>query len=63
MPYLETLESSMTTYVPALIWLLSGVLCLFIAKRRHVNPTALWAVVVALIGPIAIPFVLLAKPE
>lgn len=53
----------MTTYIPALIWLLSGVLCLFIAKRRHVNPTALWAMVVALIGPIAIPFVLLAKPE
>jgi hypothetical protein len=63
MPYLETLEFTMTTYIPALIWLLSGLFCLFIAKRRHVKPTAVWAMLVALIGPVAIPLVLLAKPE
>ena len=53
----------MTTYIPALIWVLSGLVCLGIAKRRHVKPTTLWAMLVALIGPIAIPLVLIAKPE
>lgn len=37
--------------------------CLYIAKRRHVRPTAGWAMIVAVLGPIAIPLVLLAKPE
>ena len=53
----------MTAYLPALIWLLSGVVCLLIAKRRHVKPTAIKAMLVALLGPIAIPFVLAAKPD
>jgi hypothetical protein len=53
----------MTAYIPALIWLLSAVVCLRIAKRRHVKRTALWAMLVAVIGPIAIPLVLVAKPE
>lgn len=57
------LELAMTAYIPALIWLFSAVVCLRIAKRRHVKPTAIWAMIVALIGPIAIPLVLLAKPE
>lgn len=53
----------MTAYIPALIWLLSGVVCLRIAKRRHVKHTALKAMLVALLGPIAIPWVLVAKAE
>jgi hypothetical protein len=53
----------MTEYIPALIWLLSGVACLLIAKRRLVKPTAIRAMLVALLGPIAIPFVLVAKPD
>jgi hypothetical protein len=53
----------MTEYIPALIWLLSAVVCLHIAKRRHVKPTAIWAMLVAVLGPIAIPLVLVAKSE
>lgn len=53
----------MTAYIPALIWLLSGVVCLIIAKRRRVKQTAFRAMLVALLGPIAIPWVLLAEPE
>jgi hypothetical protein len=53
----------MTAYIPALIWLLSAVICLRIAKRRHVKPTAIKAMLVALLGPIAIPLVLVAKSE
>jgi hypothetical protein len=53
----------MTAYIPALVWLLSGVICLLIAKRRHVRPTALKAMLVTVLGPIAIPLMLVAKPE
>jgi hypothetical protein len=53
----------MTTYIPALIWLLSAVVCHFVVKRRRVKPTAIRAMLVAVLGPIAIPLVLLAPPE
>jgi hypothetical protein len=53
----------MTVYIPVLIWLLSAVACFRIAKRRQVKPTSIGAMIVAMLGPIAIPFVLLAEPE
>jgi hypothetical protein len=53
----------MSQYLPALVWLFSGVLCLAIAKQRHVRQTALKSMLVALVGPFAIPLVLMAKPE
>jgi hypothetical protein len=53
----------MTAYIPALIWTLSAVVCLYIAKRRHVRPTPVWAMVVAILGPLAIPLALLARPD
>jgi hypothetical protein len=63
LPCDEYLEFTMTAYIPALIWVLAGVICLSIAKRRHVKQTAIRAMLVALLGPIAIPWVLVAKPE
>jgi len=53
----------MTEYLPALIWLVSSVLCLVIAKRRHVKAGALKSMLAAILGPIAIPWALVAKPE
>jgi len=53
----------MSTYIPALIWALSGVACLIIANHRHVKKTALRTMLVALLGPIAIPWVLVTAPE
>ncbi|WP_076571278.1 hypothetical protein [Janthinobacterium sp. TND4EL3] len=53
----------MTEYLPALIWSLSAFACLFIAKRRSLKTTAVRAVLVTLLGPLAIPFVLAAKPD
>jgi uncharacterized membrane protein len=53
----------MTEYIPALIWSLSSVACLVVAKRRHVRNTPIRAMVVVLLGPIAIPFVLFAESE
>jgi hypothetical protein len=63
LPRNQYLEFTMTEYMPALIWALSSVACLLIAKRRHIRTTAIRAMLVALLGPIAIPFVLAAKPE
>jgi hypothetical protein len=53
----------MTTYLPALIWMLSSFVCLYIAKRRHLKQTALKSMAVAVAGPFAVPFVLAAKPR
>jgi hypothetical protein len=57
------MTASFSTYLPALIWLLSGVVCLRIAKHRHVKPTTAWAMLVAIIGPLAIPLVLAVRPQ
>lgn len=56
-------EFMMTEYLPALIWSLSAFVCLFIAKCRSLKTTAVRAVLVTLLGPLAIPFVLAAKPD
>jgi hypothetical protein len=53
----------MTAYIPALIWLLSNLACHVIAKRRHVKISAVRAMLFALLGPVAIPFVMAAKPQ
>lgn len=52
----------MTTYLPALIWLFSGIACLAIAKRRDVPATQSMKMLAALLGPFAIPLVLAARP-
>jgi hypothetical protein len=52
-----------SAYIPALIWSLSSVACLIIAKRRHVKKTAVRAALVTLLGPVAIPFVFAAKQQ
>ena len=47
----------MSTYVPAIIWVLSACLCLWIAKVRHVQSNTLRAIVVVILGPFAIPLI------
>jgi len=53
----------MSAYIPALIWLLSAVICIYIAKTRHVKTTLMRKLIVVLLGPFAIPLVFFAKPE
>ena len=53
---------TVTAYLPVLIWLLSAVACHVIAKRRFLKRSAFKDMTVALIGPFAIPWFLLAKP-
>jgi hypothetical protein len=59
----DYLELTMPAYIPALIWSLSSVACLIIAKRRHVKKTALGTALAALLGPVAIPFIIAAKSQ
>jgi len=57
------LEFIVSAYIPALIWVLSGVACHLIAKRRLLKRTVLRDITVALTGPFSIPWALIAKPE
>lgn len=52
----------MTTYLFASIWLVSGAVCMAIAKYRNVKVTTLSTMMLSLLGPLAIPLVLAAKP-
>lgn len=53
----------MTTYLFASIWLISNVLCLAIAKHRHVRTSTRSTLLLSLLGPFAIALVLAAKPD
>lgn len=53
----------MNPYIPALIWILSAVICIYIAKIRHVKTTLIRKFIVVLLGPFAIPLVFFSKPE
>jgi len=44
------------------IFILSVVLCHFIARKKDLN-TVYWVVMSAAFGPLAIPFILMAKPD
>ncbi len=53
----------MSAYIPVIIWLISAVICLYIARIRHVKSSFLRNLFVVLLGPFAIPLVFFAKPE
>lgn len=53
----------MGAYIPALIWVISAVICHRIALRRNVKSTLFRNLVVVFLGPFAIPLVYLFKPE
>ena len=59
----DYMEFTVTAYIPALIWLLSALACHLIAKRRFLKKTTIRDMIVALAGPFAIPWFLIAKPE
>ena len=53
----------MAAYVPAIIWIISAIVCYHIAKARKVKPNLMRNLIVVFLGPLAIPLVFLAKPE
>jgi hypothetical protein len=52
----------MDAYIFVVIWGLSVGVCLWIGKVRHIRPNFFWNSLVAILGPLAIPFLLLARP-
>ena len=53
----------MAAYMPAIIWVVSAVVCYYIAKARKVKPNFIRRLIVVLLGPLAIPLVFFVKPE
>jgi len=53
----------MVIYVPAIIWIISAIVCYYIAKARKVKPNLMRNLIVVVLGPLAIPLVFFAKPE
>jgi len=49
--------------MPAIIWVISAIICYYIAKARNVKPGLFWNLVVVFLGPFAIPLIFFAKPE
>ena len=53
----------MSAFLPLIIWLLSAMVCHYLAVKRNLSRTLLRRLFVVLFGPLAIPFVFLLKPE
>ena len=53
----------MAAYMPVIIWVISAISCHCIAKARKVKPNFIRRLIVALLGPLAIPLVFMVKPD
>ena len=53
----------MATFVPVIIWIVSAVICHYIAQARNVKPNLMRRLIVVVFGPLAIPLAFLVKPE
>lgn len=47
----------MGAYAFLIIWLVSHIICFYIAKRRNIKLTLLRRLFAVILGPLAIPFV------
>lgn len=53
----------MAAYVPVIIWLVSAIICYYIAHARNVKANLVRRLVVVFLGPFAIPLIFLVKPD
>ena len=53
----------MGAYIPVLVWVISGIICHYIARSRNVKATLFRQLVVVFLGPLAILLIYLFKPE
>lgn len=53
----------MTAYLPAIVWVISAIVCYYIAKVRKVKLNLIRNLIVVFLGPLAIPLVFFVKPE
>ena len=53
----------MAAYIPLIIWLVSAIVCYYIAKIRNVKSNFARRLIVVFLGPLAIPLVFIATAE
>jgi hypothetical protein len=53
----------MATYVPVIIWVVSTIICHYIAQSRNVKPSIIQRLITVILGPFAIPLTFLVKPQ
>ena len=53
----------MAVYMPVIIWVVSVIVCDYIARARHVKSNLVRRLLVVFLGPFAIPLVFFVKPE
>ena len=53
----------MTMYLLVSVWLVSAVLCHYIARSRGTKLSVWWDMAAAFLGPFAIPLIYLIKPK
>ncbi len=53
----------MAAYLIVATWLVSNIVCLYLVKRRNVEPGVVLRIVGALLGPLAIPLVYTLKTK
>lgn len=53
----------MSPFVPFIIWAVSILVCHWIAMRRGARPNLFWRLFAIVLGPFAIPFAFLIRPE
>ncbi len=51
----------MEPYLLVIIWVLSHGICLYLIKKRNLRLTLLWQITCVILGPFAIPLVLMLK--
>lgn len=53
----------MGAYLPVIVWIISAIIYEWIARKRNVTLNLYWRLLVIFLGPLAIPFVFLKKPD
>jgi hypothetical protein len=53
----------MAAYVPVIIWVVSAIICHYIAQSRNLRPNFIQRLIAVILGPFAIPLTFLVKPQ
>lgn len=53
----------MAAFIPIIIWIVSAIICHYIAHARNIKSNFVRRLIVVFLGPLAIPLALLIKPE
>jgi len=53
----------MAAYIPVILWVVSAIVCSYIAKVRNIKSNFMKRLIVLFLGPLAIPLVFFSKPD